>query len=137
MLTYSRTSKLAWYLNYCVFNISIPVQFPPFQNTFLFGLVHWCKYLKQDVMALFQFLGHLYTKLQTLLLLRDELDASLHQTMSKKSGKKKKRKCLKQNVFNLHYSKTSFQHWNNLSMVEMINVPGFVTNTKIITVQAK
>lgn len=36
-------------------------------------------------MALFQFLGHLYTKLQSLLLLRDEFDASLHQTMSKKS----------------------------------------------------
>lgn len=46
-------------------------------------------------MAWFQFLGHLYTKLQTLLLLRDELDASLHQTMSKKSGKKKKKEMFK------------------------------------------
>lgn len=50
-------------------------------------------------MALFQFLGHLYIRLQSLLLLRGEFDASLHRTMSKKNEEKS---CLKQKVFNLN-----------------------------------
>lgn len=57
-------------------------------------------------MALFQFLGHLYIRLQSLLLLRGEFDASLHRTVSKEN---KEKSCLKQNAFNLNNYKTALQ----------------------------